>query len=106
MCEFHITFAIEPPLNAKQRHHNTNELALVDPWTKWKGNELPTNNLNRVHADFSSSNRITATDHRAQSRVDPDTAKLSPFQDVEDIAFKVICDNDARQLNILLHSVL
>ena len=38
VCEFHITFAIEPPLNAKQRYHNANELALFDPQIKWKGN--------------------------------------------------------------------
>ena len=45
MTQFHITFAIEPGLNAKQRRHNANELALFDPRTKCKGNELPTNDL-------------------------------------------------------------
>ena len=65
--ELHITFAIEPALTKKQQRHNADELVLVDLCTKWKGNELPTNDLNRVHADFSSSNRITLTDNRAQS---------------------------------------
>ena len=101
MCEFHITFAIEPPLNAKQRCHNVNNLSLFDPRTKWTENELPTNDLNCVHADFSSSNRITVTDHCAQSCVDPDTVKLSLFQDVEDIEFEDICDDDSPQLDII-----
>ena len=101
MCEFHTTFPIEPPLTAKQRRPNANELALSDPQTKWKGNELPTNDLNRVNADFSSSNRITVTDNHAQSWVDPDTAKLSLFQDVEDIEFEDICDDDTPQLDIV-----
>ena len=96
----HITFAVEPPLSAKQQGHNANELALFDPRTKWSGNELPTHNLNCVAAAFNSSNRVTVTDDRAQSRVDPDTAKLSPFQDVEDIDFGDICDEDAPQLDI------
>ena len=61
---------------------------------------MPTNDLNRVNADFSFSNRVTVTDDRAQSRVDPDTAKLSPFQDVEDIEFEDICDDDVPQLDI------
>ena len=61
VCEFHTTFSIEPTLTAKQRGHNANELSLFDPWMKWKGNELSTNDLNRVNADFSSSNRITVT---------------------------------------------
>ena len=68
---------------------------------KWTRNELPTNDLNRVNAEFTSSNRVTVTDDRAQSRVDPDTAKLSPFQDVEDIDFEDICDDDAPQLDIV-----
>ena len=34
VCEFHIIFAIEPPLSARQRRHNANELALFDPRTK------------------------------------------------------------------------
>ena len=101
VCEFHIIFATEPPLNAKQRRHNANELVLFDHRTKWKGNELPTNDLNRIHVNFSSTNCITVTDHRTQSRVDPDTVKLSPFQDVEDIEFKDICDDDAPQLDIV-----
>ena len=100
MSQFHITFAVEPPLSARQRQHNANELALFDPRTKWTGNELSTNNLNCVAADFNSSNRVTVTDDRAQSRVDPDTAKLSPFQDVEAIDFGDICDEDAPQLDI------
>ena len=63
---------------------------------------MPTNDFNRVHADFSSSNRITVTDHRAQSRVDPDIVKLSLFQDVEDIEFEDICDDDAPELDIVI----
>ena len=106
VLQFHITFAIEPPLSARQKRHNANELALFDPQTKWSGNELPTNDLNRVAADFTSSNRVTVTDDRAQSRVDPDSAKLSPFQDVEDIEFEDICDDDAPQLDIVtLHAI-
>ena len=35
VCEFRITFAIEPPLSTRQRRHNANELALFDPQTKW-----------------------------------------------------------------------
>ena len=101
MCGFHITFAIEPTLTTKQCRLNTNELALLDPRKKWKGNELPTNDLNRVNVDFSSSNRITVTDHRAQSCVDPDTAQLSLFQDVEDIEVEDMCDDDAPQLDII-----
>ena len=93
MNEFHITFAIEPSLTKKQQHHNANELALFDPRTKWKGNELPTNDLNLVNADFSSGNCITVTDNRAQFQVDQDTTKLSPFQDVADVEFKDVCDD-------------
>ena len=74
--------------------------------TKWIGNELPTNNLNCVHADFSSSKCITVTDDCAQSRVHPDTVKLSPFQDVEDLKFEDICDDDAPDLDIVLQSGL
>ena len=63
---------------------------------------MPANDINCVHADFSSSNRITVPDHRSQSRVYPDTAKLSLFQDVEDIEFEDICDDDdASQLDIV-----
>ena len=65
--KFHITFAVEPILTKKQQRHNANELALFDPRTKWTGNGLPTNDLHRVNADFSSSNRITVTDDHAQS---------------------------------------
>ena len=58
--------------------------------------------LNRVDADFSSSNRITVTDHCEQSCVDPNTTKLSPFQDVEDIELVDVCDDDdAPQLDIV-----
>ena len=100
VLEFHIAFAVEPPLSARQKRHNANELTLFDPRTKWTGNELPTNDLNCVNADFSSSHRVTVTDDCAQSRVDPDIAKLSPFQDVEDIEFEDICDDDVPQLDI------
>ena len=34
VSQFHIMFAIEPALNARQRRHNTNEPALFDPRTK------------------------------------------------------------------------
>ena len=34
VCEFHITFAIEPALKARQRRHNANEFALFDPRMK------------------------------------------------------------------------
>ena len=64
-------------------------------------NELPTNDLNCVQTDFSSSNCITVTDNCAKSCVDPDTAKLSPFQDVEGIEFDDVCDNDYPQLDIV-----
>ena len=67
--EFHIIFAIKPTRTAKQQRHNSNELALFNHRTKWTGNELPTNNLNCVNADFSSSNCITITDERVQTRV-------------------------------------
>ena len=101
VCEFHITFAIEPTLTTKQHRHNVNELDLFDPRMNWTRNELPTNDLNRVHADFSSSDCITVTAHCAQSRADPDIAKLSPFQGVEDIEFEDICDGDSPQLDIV-----
>ena len=70
VLQFHITFAVEPPLSARQRQHNANELALFDLQTKWSANELPTNDLNRVAVDFTSSNQVTVTDDRAQSRVE------------------------------------
>ena len=106
VCEFHITFAIEPTLTAKQQHHDENELALFDPQTKWKGNELPKNDLNCVNTDFSSSNHITVTDNHAQSRVNPHTTKFSLFQDVEAIEFEDMCDDDATHLDIVtLHAI-
>ena len=40
-----ITFAIKPAFNAKQKRHNTNELALFAPNTKLKCNKLQTNDL-------------------------------------------------------------
>ena len=101
VSQFHITFAVEPAFNTRQRRHNANELALFDPRTKWTGNELPTNDLNCVQTDFSFSNGIMVTDHRAKSRVDPDTAKLSPFQGVEDIEFDDVCDDDVPQHDIV-----
>ena len=33
VLQFHITFAVEPPLSARQKRHNANELALFDPQT-------------------------------------------------------------------------
>ena len=62
---------------------------------------MPTNDLNCIHADFSSSKRIIVTDNRAQFRVDPVTAKLSPFQDVKDIELEDICNDDYSQLDIV-----
>ena len=53
-----------------------------------------------MHANFSSSKCITVTDHHAKSCVDPVTKKLSPFQDVEDIEFEDVCDDDYSQLDI------
>ena len=47
---------------------------------------------------YSSANRITVDDDRAQSRVQSDTVKLSPFQDVEDLDLEDICDNDTPDL--------
>ena len=58
--------------------------------------------MNRFNDDFSSSNRITVTDEHAQTRVHPDTTKLSPFQDVKDIEFEDICDDDAPDLDIII----
>ena len=40
VSQFHITFAIEPALNARQRRHNANELALFDLRKKWRGYEF------------------------------------------------------------------
>ena len=54
---------------------------------------MPTNDLNRVNAYFSSSNHIAVTN--------PDTVKLLLFQDVEDIKFEDMCDDDAPQLDIV-----
>ena len=97
VSEFHTTFAIELSLTKKQQQHNANKLALFDPSTKLKGNELPTNDLNHVNADFSSGNCITVTDNRAQSRVD---------QNVENIEFEDMCDDDALDLDIVsLHAI-
>ena len=62
---------------------------------------MPKNDLDRVHTDFSTTDCITVTDHCAQSCVDPDTTKISPFQDVEDIEFEDICDDDYPQLDIV-----
>ena len=101
VSQFHITFALEPTLTVRQRRHNANELALFDPRTKWSGNELPTHNLNHVQIDFSSSKHVKVTDDCAKFRVDPCTAKLSPFQDVEDIELEDICDDDVPQLDIV-----
>ena len=44
---------------------------------------------------------LTVTDDHTQSQLDPDTAKISQFQDVEDIKFKNICDDDASQVDIV-----
>ena len=68
---------------------------------KWTGNELPRNDLNRVHVDFSSTKCNTVTDRHAQSHVDPDTANLSPFQDIKDIEFENIYNDDYLQLDIV-----
>ena len=55
-----------------------------------------------MHADFSSNKRITETNYRAQSCVDTDTAKLSPFQYIEDVEFEDVCNDDYPQLDIVL----
>ena len=68
---------------------------------KRTGNELPTNDLNYVQADFSSSKHITVTDYSTKFCVDPAMAKLSPFQDVEDIEFEDVCDDNYPQLDIV-----
>ena len=48
-----------------------------------------------MHTDIRSNNHITVTDDRVQSQIHPDTAKLSLFQDVEDIDFEdIYYDND------------
>ena len=59
VSQFHITFAVEPALTAKQKRHNTNELALFAPNTKWSGNELPTNDLNvaKLKTKYSAKSR-------------------------------------------------
>ena len=62
VTEFHITFTIKLDLALKQPRYNANELALLDPCTMWNVNKLPTNDLNRVDADFSSNNCITVND--------------------------------------------
>ena len=54
-----------------------------------------------MQTNFSPSNRITVIDHCAKSRVDLDTAKLSPFQDVEDIDFEDTCDDNEPQFDIV-----
>ena len=54
-----------------------------------------------MQANFSSSNRITVTENCTKSHVDPATAKLSPFQDVEDMEFDNVCDDDYPQLDIV-----
>lgn len=67
---------------------------------KWKGNKLPKHDLNCVDADFSSKNCPTVTDDCAQTRVQPDNVKLLPFQDVEEIEFEDICDDNIPDLDI------
>ena len=62
---------------------------------------MPANDLNCVNAKFNSSNRITVTNDITQSQVHSDTAKLSTFQDVEDIKLKDICVDDAPDLDII-----
>ena len=99
--EFYITFAVESVFTKKQQSHNINKLALFGPNTKWRGNELPINDVNCVNVSFRSRNGITVSDDRVQSQIHPDTAKISLFQDVEDIKFKYICDNDASNLDII-----
>ena len=53
-----------------------------------------------VGPTYNSANRITVDDDRAQSRVQSNTVKLSPFQDVDDIDLEVIWDNDTPDLDI------
>ena len=74
---------------------NTNEVALFAPNTKWKGNELPSNDLNLncvalyidgIRVESNGLNRLDVTkcvtiiDDCAQTRVKSDTVKLFPFQ--------------------------
>ena len=54
-----------------------------------------------MQTDFSSRKRITVTNDRAKFCVYSCTAKLSPFQDVEDIELEDICDDDVPQLDIV-----
>ena len=49
---------------------------------------------------YNSADRITVVDDRAQSRVQSDTVKLSPFQDVDDIDLEDICKYDTPDLDI------
>ena len=101
MSKFHITFAIKPVLIKKQQWHTANGIALFDLCTKWKKIELPANDLNCVHADFSSKNCISMTDNCVQSWVHSDSAKLSSFQDVNSIDFEDIYNDDAPDLDIV-----
>ena len=57
VSQFHITFAVEPALTAKQKRHNANELALFGPNTKWSGNELPTNDLHLAKIEAKSQSK-------------------------------------------------
>ena len=81
MCEFYIAFALEPVLTVTHKGHNINELALFDPNTKWKQNELPTTNFNLNHV-------ATVIDTVNK------TVKLFPFQDFLDIEFEDVLDSD------------
>ena len=80
MTKLYVTIVLEPTLIATQKRHNTNELVLFPPNTKWKGNELSTNCLNCVAVN--------------------NTVKLSLFQDFLNIEFENILDCDTPELNI------
>lgn len=80
--------------------YNYNELAIVDPHTKWKENKLPTNDLNCVDAGVSSKSYITVIDDYVQTWLYPDIVKLSPFQDVEVIEFEDKCENNIPDLSV------
>ena len=61
MLEFHVAFTVEHILTANQHLHNANKLVLFDPRTKWKGNKLPSNDLNCVNADCMTVHSLELT---------------------------------------------
>ena len=88
--EFHIIFPVEPKLMATRKQHNTDKLAFFAPNTKWKGNKLPTNDLNL--------NRVAVVDNCIH--VESNTVNLTLFQDNLDMDFEDICDGEAPELDL------